>query len=153
MTDKPKETDFGKAFRERLEKEVVPLLKNPGISLRSAVAVNIMAVVDRQIGLGDPEATKEWSRLRDVVKAHPGAEAMLTDLEAAVRKYEEDLHKQIAAGADETQVRKAAAAVIKMAVMAKMSKPNVKPDQAADGEAAEEKAVEEKAAVEPKAGN
>jgi hypothetical protein len=147
MSDQPKESEFGKAFRERLEKELVPQLTNPKISLRSAVAVNIMAVVDRQIGQGDPDASKEWSRLRDVVKVHPGAEAMVTELEAAVRKYEEDLHRQIAAGADEGQVRKAAAAIIKMAIMAKMKGP--KPE--ADGEAAPGDEAVDKAPAQPKA--
>lgn len=123
MTDDPKESEFKRVFRERLEKEVVPRLTNPKISVRSAVAVNIMAIVDRQIGKGDPEAKKEWQQLRDLVKNQPGGVSMVENLEAAVHKYEEDLQRQIEAGGDEAKLRSSAARVLKLAVMAKVKPP------------------------------
>lgn len=120
MSDEPKESEFSRVFRERLEKEVIPRLTNPRINMRSAVAVNIMAIIDRQIGQGDPEARKEWQQLRDLVKSQPAAGAMIENLETAVHKYEEDLQRQIQAGGDEAKIRRSAAQILKMAVMAKV---------------------------------
>jgi uncharacterized protein DUF6285 len=129
MTDEPKESEFRRMFRERLEKEVIPGLADPKARVRSAVAVNIMAIVDRQIGKGDSEASKEWQELRDLVKNQPGGVGLVENLEAAVQKYEEDLQRQIQAGGDEARLRSSAVNVLKMAVMAKMNPP------AEDGEA------------------
>ena len=123
MTDEPKDSEFRRMFRERLEKEVIPNLTDPKTRVRSAVAANIMAIVDRQIGNGDSEASKEWQELRDLVKNQPGGVSLVENLEAAVHKYEEDLQRQIQAGGDEAKLRSSAARVLKMAVMAKMNPP------------------------------
>ena len=120
--DEPRQRDVATAFRMRLERDVLPRLANPE-NVRSTVAVGIMAIVDRQIGQGDPEARGEWQRLRESVKSHPAAVAIVDNLEAAVAKYEENLHKQIASGADEAKVRRSAAGLINMAVMAKIKDP------------------------------
>jgi hypothetical protein len=123
MTDQPKDMDddlVDPAFPERLEKALGVKLPSAKISMRSAVALAIMAIVDRQIGKGDPEAIKEWEKLRGVVEAHPAANAQVTELQAALQKYEDDLQKQIKAGADEEQVRRTAATIVKMAIMSKM---------------------------------
>jgi hypothetical protein len=147
MSDEPKESEFKRVFRERLEKEVIPRLTNPRISMRSAVAVNIIAIVDRQIGQGDPDAKKEWQQLRDLVKNQPAGAAMVENLEAAVHKYDEDIQRQIQAGGDEAKIRRSAAQVLKMAVMAKVKPPaeaaggkEAAPAADADAEAAAQKA-------------
>jgi hypothetical protein len=122
MTDQPKDADdvVDPSFPEQLEKALGVKLPSPKISMRSAVALAIMAIVDRQIGKGDPEAGKEWGKLRDIVQAHPAANMQVTELQAALEKYDEDLQKQIQAGADEAQVRRTAATIVKMAIMSKM---------------------------------
>jgi predicted RNA-binding Zn ribbon-like protein len=130
---------MGKAFRARLENEVLPRLTNPE-NQRSAVAVRIMSIVDRQIGQGDHEARKEWDHLRDFVKSQPAAVAMVETLQEAVNKYDDDLTKQIAAGADEAKVRRSAAGLINMAVMQKVKGPPK--DSAAEPAAPEGDAAE-----------
>lgn len=120
--DEPRQRDVGEAFRMRLERDVLPRLDDPK-NVRSAVAVRVMSIVERQIGLGDEAARAEWQNLREFVKNQPAALAMVETLEAAVTKYDENLRKQIAAGAEETKVRKSAAGLINMAVMAKIKDP------------------------------
>jgi hypothetical protein len=44
----------------------------------------------------------------------------VVELHAALQKYEDDLVKQIQGGADEGQVRRGAATLVKMAIMSKM---------------------------------
>jgi hypothetical protein len=144
------------AFPEKLEKALGVKLPSPKISMRSAVALAIMAIVDKQIGQGDPEAPKEWDKLRGVVEAHPAASHQVAELQTALTKYDEDLQKQIAGGADPVQVRRTAATIVKMAIMSKM-----KSFQTAAASArvvapvaapAAEPAVED-AGVDPKTGN
>jgi hypothetical protein len=57
------------------------------------------------------------------VKGQPEKVAMVENLAAAVAQYEEKLKKQIAGGADEAKVRRTAAGLINMAVMAKIKDP------------------------------
>ena len=122
MSDEPKDPDSRRAFRERLEKEVMPGLAQPRSNMRMAVATNIMAIVDRQIGQGDHEAKKEWEQLLELVKGQPEATTMVANLAAAVHKYDEDLQAKIQAGADEAKLRSSAADLLKRVVMS-MAKP------------------------------
>jgi uncharacterized protein DUF6285 len=122
MSDEPKESESRRAFRDRLEKEVVPGLSQPRSNMRIAVATNILAIVDRQIGQGDHEARKEWEQLKDLVKGQPEAATMIANLEEAVHKYDEDLQAKIQAGADEAKLRASAADLLKRVVMS-MAKP------------------------------
>ena len=156
MTDQPKDADddtVDPAFPEALEKALGIKLPSPKISMRSAVALAIMGIVDRQIGKGDPESAKEWDKLKEVVHAHPAATAQVIELHAALQKYEDDLLKQIQGGADEAQVRRGAATLVKMAIMSKMKTfqtaaasarvivPQPAAAEPATAEAAEEKAT------------
>jgi hypothetical protein len=165
--------EFTKVFREKVEQEVVPrLTDDPQVSQRSAVAVRIIAIVERQIGLGDPEAAQEWATLRDVVKENPAAVKLVEDLGAALTKYSEDLSRQIGAGADEAKIRKTAVGLIKMAIMAKLrllwatgpappkrtagELAEAAPAEAASDEATTDEASPEPPAavvIDPKAGN
>lgn len=122
QSDEPMQRDVGTAFRMRLQNDVLPRLADPK-NERSAMAVKIMSIVDRQLGQGDPEAHREWEVLRESVKGQPEKVAMVENLQAAVAQYEEKLRKQIAAGADEAKVRRTAAGLINMAVMAKIKDP------------------------------
>ena len=164
MTDQPKDADdlVDPAFPERLEKALGVKLPSPKISMRSAVALAIMGIVDRQIGKGDPEAAREWDKLKDVVHNHPAANAQVSELHTALQKYEDDLQKQIQAGADEDQVRRTAATIVKMAIMSKMksfqtaaaSARVVVPTSAATPAAAEaEPAAEQTTGTDPKTAN
>jgi hypothetical protein len=122
MTEQPTDADdmVDPSFPEKLEKALGVKLPSPKISMRSAVALAIMAIVDRQIGSGDPAAATEWEKLREVVQHHPAANMQVTELQAALQKYEDDLQRQIKAGADETKTRHTAATIVKMAIMSKM---------------------------------
>ena len=143
--EEPRQRGVGEAFRLRLERDVLPRLADPK-NMRSAVAVRVMSIVDRQIGQGDASAKAEWQDLREFVKDHPAGLAVVENLEAAVTKYEQNLEKQIAAGADEAQVRKSAAGLINMAVMSKIKDPpkGYEEGQAEEGEKADPSGPETK---------
>ena len=157
MSDQPKELDFGKVFREKLERAMASTLTTPKIAKRNAIGMGIMAIVERQIGKGESDTADAWARLHEVVAGNPAAEQMVTDLEGALKQYEADIQKQIQAGADEAQARKTSAAVIKMAIMMKMQPPTSPDDPAAapaaEGEGEGEGEAEKAVPAEPKAGS
>jgi hypothetical protein len=80
---------------ERVEKELLPKLKSSKLRLRTVVAVNVLAIVDRQIGRGEGPLPEEWERLRGFVKDFPDALALVQSLEGAIAKYDADLRQKI----------------------------------------------------------
>ena len=122
MTDnKTIDPELARKLKERLETELIPRLQNQKIRTRTAVAVAVIALVDRQIGKGEGNLDHEWDRLRDMTKDQPKALNLVETLKAAIDKYDEELRSKSAeAEADETAMRQAATGVIRGAVMAKL---------------------------------
>ena len=108
-------------LRERLETELIPKLQNQKIRTRTAVAVNVIALVDRQIGQGESGLEKDWEQLRQITKDQPKALQLVESLKAAIDKYDDEIRtKSRDAEADEVAMRRAANGVIRSAIMAKL---------------------------------
>lgn len=108
-------------LRERLENELIPRLQNQKIRTRTAVAVSVIALVDRQIGGGEEGLDGEWQKLRQLTKDQPKALQLVESLKAAIDKYDDEIRtKSREAEADETAMRRAANGVIRGAIMAKL---------------------------------
>ena len=121
MTNKNIDPEMAQKLKERLETELIPRLQNQKIRTRTAVAVAIMALVDRQIGRGEGKLDAEWDRLRDMTKDQPKALNLVETLKVAIDKYDEELRtKSTEAEADEPAMRQAATGVIRGAIMAKL---------------------------------
>jgi hypothetical protein len=121
MTNKNIDPEMAQKLKERLENELIPRLQNQKIRTRTAVAVAIMALVDRQIGRGEGKLVEEWERLRDMTRDQPKALNLVETLKVAIDKYDDELRtKSTEAEADETAMRQAATGVIRGAIMAKL---------------------------------
>ena len=121
MTNKNFDPEMAAKLKERLETELIPRLQNQKIRTRTAVAVSIMALVDRQIGKGEGKLEHEWERLRELAKDQPKALNLVDTLKVAIDKYDDELRtKSAEAEADETAMRQAANGVIRGAIMAKL---------------------------------
>jgi hypothetical protein len=121
MTDKKIDPEMAAKLKERLETELIPRLQNQKIRTRTAVAVSIIALVDRQIGKGEGKLEKEWEQLRELAKDQPKALNLVDTLRVAIDKYDDELRtKSVEAEADETAMREAANGVIRGAIMAKL---------------------------------
>jgi hypothetical protein len=121
MTEKKADPELAKRLKEKLEKELIPRLQSSKIQMRTVVAVNVIALVDRQIGKGEGPLEAEWEKLRVLVQDRPKAVKLITDLQAAMLKYDEELRASLEqAEADEEAMRKAANGIIRSAVMAKL---------------------------------
>jgi hypothetical protein len=113
--------EMARKLQERLETELIPRLQNQKIRTRTAVAVAIIALVDRQIGRGEGKLDQEWERLRDMTRDQPKALNLVETLKGAIDQYDDELRaKATEAEADETAMRQAATGVIRGAIMAKL---------------------------------
>jgi hypothetical protein len=113
--------EMARKLREKLETELIPKLQNQKIRTRTAVAVNVIALVDRQIGQGEGQLDDEWEKLRDITRDQPKALALVESLKVAIDKYDEEIRtKSRDAEADEPAMRRAANGVIRSAIMAKL---------------------------------
>jgi hypothetical protein len=118
---KPIDPEMARKLKERLETELIPKLQNSKIRTRTAVAVSVMALVDRQIGKGEGALDEEWDKLRQLTKDQPKAQKLVEDVRAALDKCDQELRTKAAeAEADEPALRQAANGVIRGAIMAKL---------------------------------
>lgn len=139
-----------KMLRDKLETDLMPRITGQKIRLRTAVAVNVIALVDRQIGKAEGPLTEEWDKLRTLVKDHPKALKLVDDLQAALLKYDEDIKVKVRdAEADEAAMRSAANNVIRAAVMGKLKALQEEDREQEAGEATEAEASAEPAKDEP----
>jgi hypothetical protein len=120
-TNKNIDPEMAAKLRERLENELIPRLQNQKIRTRTAVAVSVIALVDRQIGQGEEGLEGEWQKLRQLTTDQPKALQLVESLKAAIDKYDDEIRtKSREAEADEAAMRRAANGVIRGAIMAKL---------------------------------
>lgn len=113
--------EMARRLREKLETELIPKLQNQKIRTRTAVAVSVIALVDRQIGQGEGQLEDEWVKLRLIAKDQPKALQLIDSLKVAIDKYDDEIRtKSREAEADEAAMRRAANGVIRSAIMAKL---------------------------------
>lgn len=113
--------EMARKLREKLESELIPKLQNQKIRTRTAVAVSVIALVDRQIGQGEGQLEEEWEKLRIIAKDQPKALELVENLKVAIDKYDDEIRtKSREAEADEAAMRRAANGVIRSAIMAKL---------------------------------
>jgi hypothetical protein len=147
-SDKNIDPEMAAKLRERLENELIPKLQNQKIRTRTAVAVSVIALVDRQIGQGEEGLEGEWQKLRQLTTDQPKALALVDSLKAAIDKYDDEIRtKSREAEADEAAMRRAANGVIRSAIMAKLKALqdiDREEDARAEAEAIAKAAAEEK---------
>ena len=113
--------EFARKLKEKLETELIPKLQNQKIRTRTAVAVSVIALVDRQIGKGEEHLDGEWEKLRQFSEGQPKALQLIDNLKAAIDNYAQEIRTKAAEpGADEAGMRRAANGVIRNAVLAKL---------------------------------
>ena len=121
MSDEETKQKLAKAARAKLAAQLMPALADPANRLRTAVAIKVLAIVDREIGKGEPRVESDWSKLKEMVAGQEGASELVSNLQASVQTYGDELRAKIAAGeADEKTARAAALKVIRVALLRKI---------------------------------
>ena len=127
MQDRPTATELLTAVREFLERDLLPGLEGRK-RFHGLVAVNVLAIVARELGTEEGALVDEWRRLRDLLAVDetqpPGR---LAGLRAAVRALTERLVDRIRAGdADQGPFADAVRAHVRMTVVEKLRVANPK---------------------------
>ena len=101
MQDRPDAPELLNAVRVFLEEQVVPALEGTR-QFHARVAANVLAIVVRELTLGEDALRAEWHRLSALLGESAAAPEGGTILAAAVRRRNEALVERIRAGdADE----------------------------------------------------
>jgi hypothetical protein len=97
MYDHPTATELIAAARMHLEQQVIPALAEPRLRFQTLVAANVLAIVERELALGEEHLAAAWQRMveleGDAAEALSGAE-----LRAAVAEETRRLCERIRAG-------------------------------------------------------
>jgi hypothetical protein len=121
MADEQDKEKLAEAIRGKLAERLEPLLGDPRNRLRMMVAMKVLAIVNREIGQGEPRLQSDWSSLKETVAGQEGVPELVATLETAVGTYRDELQSRIAAGEmEEGPAREAAVKVIQLALLQKL---------------------------------
>lgn len=101
MQDRPDALELLNAVRAFLEEQVVPALEGTR-QFHARVAANVLAIVGRELTLGEDALRTEWQRLGALLGETAPVPETSADLAAAVRGRNESLAARIRAGDADT---------------------------------------------------
>jgi hypothetical protein len=98
MNDRPTATELVEAARQFLEAELLPTITDSRLRFQTLVAINVLAIVARELPAEEAGLRQEWSLLRDVLEMQEPEPTSLAELRQAVQKANAKLCEQIRAG-------------------------------------------------------
>jgi hypothetical protein len=84
MTERPTAAELIEAVREFLERDVMTALEGR-LSFHARVAVNVLAIVERELQLGEEHEAAERARLAELLGHGGDIDGLRTELAAAIR--------------------------------------------------------------------
>jgi hypothetical protein len=110
-----------KQIRAKLEERLIPKLQGKRFRRKTVVAIKVMSIIDHRIGRGEPVKPGAWDEVREAVKERPEALPQIDAVEAAIEKFAAELDVKFAAGSENVEVARAAAAkILGTAIMRKL---------------------------------
>lgn len=110
---KPKpDPEMVKQMRAKLEERLIPKLQGTRFRRKTVVAIKVMSIIDHRIGRGEPANPAAWDDVRAALKERPEALPQIDAVEAAVEKFATELETKFAAGSENVELARAAAAKI-----------------------------------------
>jgi hypothetical protein len=97
MYDHPTAAELIAAARMHLEQQVIPALAEPRLRFQTLVAANVLAIVERELALGEEHLAAAWRRLAELEGSVP-EEPAGAELRAAVAEGTRRLCERIRAG-------------------------------------------------------
>jgi hypothetical protein len=117
----PDRRTLADALRAKVNERLAPMLADPKGRLKMTVALRVLAIVNREIGQGQPRQESDWTSLKAAVASQEGAGELVASLETAVTAYADELQKRIASGEmEEKPAREAALKVVQAALLKKL---------------------------------
>ena len=107
MFDHPTAGELIAAARLHLEQQVIPSIAEPRLRFQTLVAANVLAIVERELAIGEMHLAAAWQRVADLEGEHaeqPAGE----QLRAAVAAQARRLCERIRAGEYDDRPRRQA---------------------------------------------
>jgi hypothetical protein len=98
MNDRPTAAELIAAARQYLEAELIPTLMDARLRFQTLVAANVLAIVERELGVEEEQLLHEWQWLADLMDLQGPAPQRLVALRQAVRQANDTLCQQIGQG-------------------------------------------------------
>jgi hypothetical protein len=92
MQDRPDASELAQAVREFLETEILPGVEDPRLRFRTLVAMNGLAILERELAVGATYARREVESLADLL-GHPDP---IPDDPAELRSRARELSRELA---------------------------------------------------------
>jgi hypothetical protein len=110
-----------KQIRAKLEERLIPKLQGKRFRRKTVVAIKVMSIIDHRIGRAEPANPAAWDEVREALKERPEALPQIDAVEEAVEKFAAELESKFAAGSENAEVaRVAAAKILGTAIMKKL---------------------------------
>lgn len=128
MYDRPNAQELIDAVRLHLEQHVIPAARpNPRLYFQTLVAVNVLKIVGRELGLAEQHAAAEWVGLNLVQNVETLMPTHLSEIQAAIASRYRTLCADIRAGSyDETTRKQMLFEHVKSVTMAQLQVANPK---------------------------
>ena len=118
---RPDKQKLADALKAKVNARLAPMLADPKGRLKMTVALRVLAIVNREIGQGEPRLESDWTNLQAAVASQEGAAELVTSLQSAVTAYADELQKRIASGEmEEKPAREAALKIVQTALLKKL---------------------------------
>jgi hypothetical protein len=98
MVDQPSAEDLVEAVRHFLETELVPTLTDPRQRFRTLVAINVLAIVNRELAGQEGRLHEDWTTLETLLGEGGSPPARLSLLKADLQNRNARLVERIQAG-------------------------------------------------------
>lgn len=98
MHSRPTMSELLDAVRQHLTEQLIPTLNDPQLRFRTLVAAHVLAVVERELALGERPLWQEWAVLTALLHVRPPEPASVAELAASLSDLNRQLATQIRAG-------------------------------------------------------
>jgi hypothetical protein len=98
MHDRPTAAELVSAARQYLEGDLLPTLTDARLRFQTLVAANVLAVVERELRVGEGQLVEEWHWLAGLLGLPVPVPPRLAALQEAVREANERLCQRIRQG-------------------------------------------------------
>lgn len=108
MQDRPTEIELVEAVAQFLEDEVIPVITDARLRFRLLIAINVLAIIKRELEAGEAPLKLEWQQLISLL-SRSGEEPPLSvsALRVALQQLNQELCSRIRAGEGDEAWREA----------------------------------------------
>lgn len=90
----------------------------------------LLAIIEREIGRGEPRHPEQWQRLREMAVGQPSGQELVSTFEGVIDRCNEELTKRFGAhGVDLTRLRESVVMLIRVSLAKKLGLSGIRPKE------------------------